>query len=111
MKRKTITIKVQRFDPAVELEPKMQSYRLPYSPGMSVSDALHLVNEVYGEALAYLVYCRQGICGSCLVKVNGLRRLACCTPVEDDLTVEPAFPNLTIKDLVTKKGTAETRIK
>ena len=110
MSGKTITIRVQRFDPAVDPEPRIKSYRIPYSPGMSVGDALRLVNEVYGEALAYLVYCRQGICGSCLVKVNGQRRLACSTPVEGDLTVEPAFPHLVIKDLVTKKGTVETKI-
>ena len=109
--KRSITIRVQRFDPAAEPEPEIQSYRIPYSPGMSVSDVLRLVNERSGDALAYLVSCRQGICGCCLVKVNGQHRLACCTPVEGNLTVEPAFPNLVIKDLVTRKGAVEIKIK
>ena len=102
---RSITIRVQHFDPAAESEPRMQSYRIPYSTGMSVSDALHLINESSGKALAYLIFCRRGVCGSCLVRVNGQPRLACCTLVEGDITVEPAFPNLVIKDLVTSKGT------
>lgn len=109
MRRKSITIRVQRFDPAVEPEPTIRSYRIPYSPGMSVSDALRLVNEHFGDALAYLVSCRQGICGTCLVKVNGQPRLACCTSVEDNLTVAPVFPDLVIKDLVTRKGIVEIK--
>ena len=109
MRKRSITIRVQRCDMAVEQKPRMLSYRLPYSPGMSVSDALRLVNERSGDALAYLVSCRLGICGCCLVKVNGRRRLACCTPVEDNLTVAPAFPALVIKDLVTSKGTVDSQ--
>ena len=101
-------VKVQRFDPLTEHKPAMQNYRVPYIPGMSVSDALHSVNEQYGDAVAYLTSCRLGMCGCCLVKVNGTVRLACCTPVEGDFTVEPAFPELVIKDLVTSKGTVKT---
>lgn len=109
MRKRSITIRVQRFDPISEPEPRLLSYSIPYSPGMSVSDALRLVNELTGDAVAYLASCHQGICGCCLVKVNGQRRLACCTPVEDDLTVTPAFPDLVIKDLVTSKGTVEVK--
>jgi succinate dehydrogenase / fumarate reductase iron-sulfur subunit len=108
---RTINIKVKRFDPAVDPQPIACHYSIPYSPGMSVSDALRLINECSGEALAYLLYCRQGICGSCLVKVNEQLRLACCTPADDDLTIEPAFPNMVIKDLITAKGLLEGRIK
>ena len=107
---KNITIRVQRFDPAVEREPRTDSYLIPFSPGMSVSDVLHLVNERYGDALAYLISCHKGVCGICLVKVNGKMRLACCTPVEGDFTVEPAFSKLVIKDLVTRKGTIEIKL-
>lgn len=103
MQKKNITIKVQRLDPAVESEPKTETYIVPFSSGMSVSEAIQLINERYGAALAYLVACRKGICGTCSVKVNGKTRLACCTPVEGDFTVGPAFPNLVIKDLVTGK--------
>jgi len=110
MKRRSITIRVQRFDPAAEPEPRIRSYRVPCSPGMSVSDALRLVNERSGDALAYLVSCRQGVCGCCLVKVNGQPRLACCTPVDGDIIVEPAFPSLVIKDLVTGKGTWKSKL-
>ncbi len=111
MNKRSITINIQRFDPVAEAKPRTQSYHIPFSPGMMVSDALHLVNELSGDAVAYLLSCRQGICGGCLVKVNGQSRLACCTPVEDNLTVGPAFPDLVIKDLVTSKGAVKTIIK
>jgi len=107
MNKQRIIIKVRRFDPANESEPEIRSYRIPYSPGMSISNALCLVNEHYGDALAYLVSCRLGMCGCCLVRVNGQPRLACSTAAEDNLVIEPAFPDLVIKDLVTSKGTVE----
>ena len=107
MGEKSIIIRVRRFDPANEQKPEIRSYRIPYVPGMSVSDALSRVNENYGDALAHLVSCRQGMCGCCLVRVNGQPCLACCTPAADNLSVEPAFPELVIKDLVTRKGIVE----
>ena len=104
MNKVNITVNVIRLDPSIGSEPKMHRYNIPYSQGMSVSDAILLINEIYGKNVAFLLYCRQGICGSCMVKVNGQLRLACCTPADDDLTLEPAFPDLVIKDLVTAKG-------
>ncbi len=107
MGEKSIIIRVHRFDPTNASKPKIRSYRIPYVLGMSVSDALCRVNERYGDALAHLVSCRLGMCGCCLVRVNGQPRLACCTPAADNLIVEPVFPELVIKDLVTRKGTVK----
>ncbi len=107
MDEKNIITKVRRFEPANKTQPEMKSYRIPYVPGMSVSDALYRVNENYGDALAHLVSCRLGMCGCCLVRVNGKPCLACCTPAADNISVEPAFPEMVIKDLVTRKGVVE----
>lgn len=46
--------------------------------------ALHLDTEV-----TFYSFCRQGLCGGCLVTVNGKRVLACKTLALDEMTIDP----------------------
>ena len=70
---------------------------------MSVLDALLAVGRQEDESLAYRFSCRVGMCGTCLVRVNGKSVLACqemITPEMRHIAVSPAAGFEVIRDLV-----------
>ena len=68
--------------------------------GPMVLDALiHIKNNV-DKTLAFRRSCREGICGSCAMNINGKNTLACLTPMEDKLSIYPLPHMPIIKDLV-----------
>lgn len=70
---------------------------------MSVLDALLAVGRKEDESLAYRFSCRVGMCGTCLVRVNGKSVLACqemITPEVRHIAVSPAAGFEVIRDLV-----------
>lgn len=94
---------VHRYDPEIEDEPKFETYDVPVSESTSVLDGLFHIQETIGENLSMRFSCRQGVCGSCCMEINGQARLACQTPVSelnDEITVHPLYNLPVIKDLV-----------
>lgn len=70
---------------------------------MSVLDALLAVGRKEDESLAYRFSCRVGMCGTCLVRVNGKSVLACqemITPEMRHIAVSPAAGFEVIRDLI-----------
>lgn len=98
------TFKVHRYDPEVDDEPDTESYEVPVSDSTSVLDGLFHIQETEGENLSFRFSCRQGVCGSCSMEINGQARLACQTPVSDldadTIGVRPMYNLPVIKDLV-----------
>ncbi|WP_265110825.1 succinate dehydrogenase/fumarate reductase iron-sulfur subunit [Halosolutus halophilus] len=95
---------VHRYDPKVDTEPRFESYDVPISASTSVLDGLFHIQETLGENLSMRFSCRQGVCGSCCMEINGKARLACQTPVtglnDRKVTVRPLYNLPVIKDLV-----------
>ena len=100
--RPTIKVRVQRRE-SRSAEPHWQDYRLPYSPGRSVTGTLWAINDLLDGSLAYRVSCHRGICASCIMRINGKVLLGCVQEVTADLVLEPAFPDKVIKDLVVEQ--------
>jgi fumarate reductase (CoM/CoB) subunit B len=100
---RTIDMRIFRYDPKKADVPRYDNYRVPYSEGMTVLDALDYVYENLDPTLAYRKSCRQGSCGSCAVLVNAKPCAACRTLVKEgkDLTVSPLLHFDVVKDLVT----------
>lgn len=98
------TFQVHRYDPEVDDEPEFESYDVPVSESTSVLDGLFHVQEDVGENLSFRFSCRQGVCGSCCMEINGRARLACQTPVSDldaeTIRVRPMYNLPIVKDLV-----------
>jgi len=101
------TLKVFRFDPEADQKPRLDSFEVPYTDGMTVLEALFYVLERLDGSLAFRFSCREGICGACAMFINGSYRLACETQVARLLDEGHAFvhvmplPHLpVIKDLV-----------
>lgn len=77
---RTLTFKVFRYDPNLPGDkPKMVSYQLDETPGMTVFIALNRLREEQDSSLQFDFVCRAGICGSCAMVINGLPTLACRT--------------------------------
>jgi fumarate reductase (CoM/CoB) subunit B len=113
---RTIDMKIFRYDPKKADSSRYDEYKVPYSEGMTVLDALDYVYENLDPTLAYRKSCRQGSCGSCAVLVNAKPCAACRTLVKEgkDLTVSPLLHFDVVKDLVTdiSRGTRRlTRIR
>ena len=101
----SIEVKVMRFNPSVDQEPRYDVYRIPYVEGCSVSNVLEFICEEYDGGLAHYLSCRRGVCSGCMVRVDGKPVLACTEIVKGDMTIEPVNRNRIVKDLVVRSST------
>jgi succinate dehydrogenase / fumarate reductase iron-sulfur subunit len=101
----TVELKVFRYDPEVEgkEEPRFDSFTVPYHKGMTVLDALIYARDTYDSSLTFRHSCRQAVCGSDALFVNGRQRLGCKTQLGDldwPVRIEPLPHQDVVKDLV-----------
>ena len=102
-----VTFSVYRYNPDVDNVPHMKEYRLdiPEGSDMMVLDALIQLKEL-DPTLSFRRSCREGVCGSDGLNMNGKNGLACITPLSDllkkgnNVVIRP-LPGLpVIRDLV-----------
>ena len=99
-------VSVYRYNPEAGEEPRMQDMTLDLPGGrdLMVLDVLALLKE-QDPSLSYRRSCREGVCGSDGMNMNGKNGLACITPVSEaarggKLVLRP-LPGLpVIRDLV-----------
>jgi succinate dehydrogenase / fumarate reductase iron-sulfur subunit len=100
-----LQVSIYRYNPAVDSEPYMQDYQLDTAgKDIMVLDALELL-KAEDTSVSYRRSCREGVCGSDGLNMNGKNGLACITPLSEvvknnKLVVRP-LPGLpVIRDLV-----------
>lgn len=99
-------VSVYRYNPDKDEVPKMVSYEveLPEDRDIFVLDLLHMIKD-QDTTLSYRRSCREGVCGSDGINMNGKNGLACVTPVSQvarrgKLVLRP-LPGLpVVRDLV-----------
>ena len=99
-------VSVYRYNPDADKEPYMQDFdfEIPGGKDLMVLDVLELLKE-QDPSVTYRRSCREGVCGSDGINMNGKNGLACITPLSDvvrrnKLVVKP-LPGLpVIRDLV-----------
>ncbi len=101
----TVELKIFRFDPEVadKQEPRFDSFTVPFHRGMTVLDALIFARDKYDSSLTFRHSCRQAVCGSDALFINGRQRLACKTQMGEldwPVRVEPLPHQDVVKDLV-----------
>ena len=69
--------------------------------GPMVLDALIHIKNNLDKSLSFRRSCREGICGSCAMNINGKNTLACLKPIEEKLSIYPLPHMPVIRDLVT----------
>ena len=98
------TFKVYRWDPDGSGNPRLDSYEVDLEAcGPMVLDALIKIKDETDSTLTFRRSCREGVCGSCAMNVDGTNTLACTKPIDEikgDAKVYP-LPHLpVVKDLV-----------
>lgn len=101
-----ITIKLFRYHPEIDAAPYIETFQVgdEFRRRM-VLDVLEHLKTAHPE-LAYRRSCREGVCGSDGMSINGKNGLACITPVyealsrSDTLTLRPLPGMPVIRDLV-----------
>ncbi len=99
--------KVYRYDPDGESNPRMDTYWVDRDDcGPMVLDAIIWIKSKIDSTLTFRRSCREGICGSCAMNMNGQNGLACTSSIDDSINAKgvvaiyplPHMP--VIKDLV-----------
>jgi succinate dehydrogenase / fumarate reductase, iron-sulfur subunit len=96
--------KIYRYDPDDTANPRLDTYELDLDQcGPMVLDALIKIKNEVDTALTFRRSCREGVCGSCAMNIDGTNTLACLKAIEDvkgEVRIYP-LPHLpVIKDLV-----------
>ncbi|XP_048345449.1 succinate dehydrogenase [ubiquinone] iron-sulfur subunit, mitochondrial [Sphaerodactylus townsendi] len=86
-------------------KPHMQTYEVDLNKcGPMVLDALIKIKNEMDSTLTFRRSCREGICGSCAMNINGGNTLACTTKINTDISkVSKIYPlphMYVVKDLV-----------
>ena len=95
--------KIYRFNPDVDKKPYMQDYHIELEPSdKKLLDALVRLKTV-DDTLTFRRSCREGVCGSDAMNINGKNGLACITDVADlkqpvEIRPLPGMP--VIRDLI-----------
>ncbi|XP_012216178.1 uncharacterized protein [Linepithema humile] len=100
------TVRVYRWNPETpHVKPYMQQFSVDLNKcGTMVLDVLTLIKAQYDPTLSFRRSCREGICGSCAMNIDGVNTLSCITKVkesvEDPVVIYPLPHAYVIRDLV-----------
>ena len=104
-----LQVSIYRYNPETDAEPYMQDVQVDTGgKDLMVLDVMELI-KAQDTTVAYRRSCREGVCGSDGVNMNGKNALACITPlsetVRDNKLVLRPLPGLpVIRDLVVDMG-------
>jgi succinate dehydrogenase / fumarate reductase iron-sulfur subunit len=94
---------IYRYNPETDSKPYMQDFELDIAPeGKMLLDAILLIKE-QDETLSVRRSCREGVCGSDGMNINGRNGLACVTPLsslKQPIELRPLTGLPVIRDLV-----------
>ena len=101
-----LQVSIYRFNPETDATPQMQDYSIDTGgKDLMVLDVLELIKAEHDSTVAYRRSCREGVCGSDGLNINGKNGLACITPLSEavrknKLVIRP-LPGLpVVRDLV-----------
>ena len=96
--------RVYRWDPDDDRNPRTDTYEIDLDAcGPMVLDALIKIKNEVDPTLTFRRSCREGICGSCAMNIDGTNTLACLKPIEDvkgAVRITPLPHMAVVKDLV-----------
>src|SRR3990167_8390474 len=95
---------IYRWSPYDEQNPHYDTYEIDEDKcGSMVLDALIKIKDEVDSTLTFRRSCREGICGSCAMNIDGTNTLACTKHIEackSDVKVTPLPHLYVVKDLV-----------
>jgi len=101
---RVIKVRVFRFNPTEDKEPRYVTYEVPIEEGWSTYNVLTYIHDNIDSSLSFYGSCRIGVCGGCGAVIDGKGARTCTTIVKGDFTIDP--PLIlgfgVIKDLIAK---------
>jgi succinate dehydrogenase / fumarate reductase iron-sulfur subunit len=105
-----LQVSIYRYNPETDNEPRMEDFQIDTGgKDVMVLDVLELIKAQEDSTVSYRRSCREGVCGSDGLNMNGKNGLACITPLSETvknnkLVIRP-LPGLpVIRDLVVRPG-------
>src|SRR6188508_2104844 len=96
--------RIYRWDPEAGQNPRYDTFEVDLAEcGPMVLDALIKIKNEIDPTLTFRRSCREGICGSCSMNMDGRNGLACTTAIEDikgEVQITPLPHMDVVKDLV-----------
>ncbi len=96
--------KIYRYDPDKGQNPSLDTFEVDLDQcGPMVLDALIKIKNEIDPSLTFRRSCREGVCGSCAMNIDGGNTLACTRAIEDvkgDVKIYPLPHMPVVKDLV-----------
>src|SRR5487761_1187198 len=98
------TFQIYRWDPEAGGNPRLDSYDLDLDQtAPMVLDALIKIKNEIDTTLTFRRSCREGICGSCAMNIDGTNTLACLKSIDEvkgEVRIYPLPHMPVVKDLV-----------
>ncbi len=102
--RRTRTFEIYRYDPESRGHPRLDTFEVDLDDcGPMVLDALIWIKSKVDSTLTFRRSCREGVCGSCAMTIDGTNWLACTRFVAETAATASIYPLANfpvIKDLV-----------
>jgi succinate dehydrogenase / fumarate reductase iron-sulfur subunit len=106
--------KIYRWDPDTGENPRIDSYEVDLAQcGPMVLDALIKIKNEIDATLTFRRSCREGVCGSCAMNIDGTNTLACTLhtrAVKGEVRIYPLPHRPVVKDLVPDLNTAYAQL-
>ena len=107
------SFKVYRYDPDSEETPRLDTYTIDRDDcGPMVLDAVIKIKNEIDSTLTFRRSCREGVCGSCAMNIDGTNTLACTKYLDEikgDVKIYPLPHMPVVKDLVPDLTVAYTQ--
>jgi succinate dehydrogenase / fumarate reductase, iron-sulfur subunit len=96
---------IYRYNPDKDENPRVDTFEVDLDKcGPMILDVLNHIKDNVDSTLTFRRSCREGICGSCAMNVDGTNTLACIKPIEeikgDTVRIYPLPHMPVVKDLV-----------
>jgi succinate dehydrogenase / fumarate reductase iron-sulfur subunit len=108
------TFKVYRWSPDDGKNPRIDTYEIDLADcGPMVLDALIKIKNEVDSTLTFRRSCREGVCGSCAMNIDGTNTLACTKYIDEvkgDVKIYPLPHMPVVKDLVPDLSTAYAQL-
>ncbi|HJS91533.1 MAG TPA: succinate dehydrogenase iron-sulfur subunit [Steroidobacteraceae bacterium] len=102
--RRIKTFEIYRFEPSSGNNPRLDTFEVDLDAcGPMVLDALIWIKNNLDSTLTFRRSCREGVCGSCAMTIDGTNWLACTRFISETLPTASIYPLAgmrVIKDLV-----------
>jgi succinate dehydrogenase / fumarate reductase iron-sulfur subunit len=102
--KRVTEFQIYRWNPDDDENPRMDTYYVDRDDcGPMILDALIWIKSKIDSTLTFRRSCREGVCGSCAMNINGLNTLACTHGIDEvshPVTLRPLPHQEVVKDLV-----------